>query len=142
MLAARRLTAAALLGAAVLSGCASTSKSSTAKFTGERKAVAQTIEDLQKAGSDGDEAKICDDLLAAPVVARLKAAPGAKNDCATALGDSLDDADSFEMTVKSVTVNGTTATAVVKSEAGKKDRTDTLSLVKEGANWKLQSIGS
>ena len=135
------MTAALLAAAAVLSGCAAATKDSAGDFTGERKAVAQTIEDLQKAGSDGDEAKICDDLLAAPVVARLKAAPGAKNDCATALGDSLDDADSFEMTVKSVTVNGTTATAVVKSEAGKKDRTDTLDLVKEGSNWKLMSIG-
>ena len=135
------MTAAILAAAALLSGCAAATKDSAEDFKGEQKAVAQTVEDLQKAGTDGDEAKICDDLLAAPVVARLKAQKCAKNDCASALADSLDDADSFEMTVKSVTINGRTATAVVKSEAGKKDRTDTLSLVKEGSIWKLESIG-
>lgn len=142
MLAARRMTAAALLGAAVLSGCAATTKDSAAKFTGERKAVAQAVEDLQSAGKKKDAQRICDDLLARDVVARLKKSGGAKHDCANALSDSLDDADSFDMTVKQVRVSGTTATATVKSEAGKKDPTDTLTFVKEGQNWKLSAIGS
>jgi ketosteroid isomerase-like protein len=142
MLAARRMTAVALLGAAVLSGCASTTKSSATKFTGESKAVAQAVEDLQSAGKKKDATRICDDLLATPVVARLKASPGAKNDCSNALSDSLDDADTFDMTVQKVAISGTTATATVKSEAGKKDPVDTLTFVKEGQNWKLSAIGS
>ena len=136
------MTAAALAAALAMAGCGAAGKDSAKDFKGERRAVAQTIEDLQKAGRDDDAKTICDDLLAKPVVARLQARPGAKKDCATALGDSLDDADTFEMTVKSVTITGDRATAVVRSDAGDKDRTDTLSLVREGSAWKLASLGS
>jgi hypothetical protein len=137
----RAITAATLAAALAVGGCASADTNSADDFQGQRKAVAQTVEDIQKAGRDGDEQKFCDDLLAAPVVSRLRAQPGAKNDCATALGDSLEDADSFDMTAKSVTIAGNRATAVVKSDAGKKDRSDTLTFVREGSNWKLASIG-
>jgi hypothetical protein len=137
----RALTAALLAAALGAAGCGSADTNSAEDFKGERQAVAQTVEDIQKAGRDGDEQQFCDDLLAAPVVARLRAQPGAKNDCANALGDSLEDADSFDMTATSVTVNGNRATAVVKSDAGDDDRTDTLTFVREGGNWKLASIG-
>ena len=43
------------------------------------------------------------------------------------------------MTVKSVTVTGTNATAVVDSKH--KDTNDTFKLVKEGGRWKLASLG-
>jgi hypothetical protein len=135
------MTAATLAAAAVLSGCAAATKDSAKDFTGERKAVAQTVEDLQKAGSKSDEAKICDDLLATAVAKTFKDINGRPTTCAKALKPRLDDADTFEMTVKKVTITGNRAIAVVKSEAGKKDRTDTLDLIKEGSNWKLMSIG-
>ena len=135
------MTAASLVAALAAGGCGAAQDDSAEDFTGERQAVAQTVEDLQKAGRKDDAQKICDDLLAAPVVTRLRAQPGVKRDCATALEDSLEDADAFEMTVKSVNVTGNRATAVVESEAGDEDRTDTLSFVKEGSNWKLASIG-
>ena len=136
------MTAASLAAALAVAGCGAAQDDSANDFTGERQAVAQTVEDLEKAGRKDDSQKICDDLLAASVVTRLKAQPGAKRDCATALEDSLEDADAFDMTVKSVNVVGNRATAVVKSDAGDDDRTDTLSFVKEGNNWKLASIGT
>jgi hypothetical protein len=136
------MTAALLAAAVAAVGCGSSTKSSAGKFTGERKQVAEAVEDLQSAGRDKDADRICKDLLAQSVVARLKKAPGAKNDCGEALGDSLDDADAFDMDVQSVTVSGANATARVKSEAGKTDRVDTLTLVKEGGKWKLATISS
>ena len=136
------MTAALLAAGVALGGCGAASKDSASSFSGEQKKVAQAVEDLQSAGKSRDAGKICKKLLARSVVARLEAAKGAKHDCSNALGDSLDDADAFDLTVKSVKVDGTNATAVVESEAGKHDRTDTLSLVNEGGRWKLASIGS
>ena len=141
MFAPRAMTAALLAAALGAAGCGSADTNSAEDFKGEQKAVAQTVEDIQKAGRDGDEQKFCKDLLAAPVVARLRAQPGAKNDCADALGDSLEDADSFDMTAKKITIEGDRALVVVKSDAGDDDRTDTLTFVREGGDWKLASIG-
>ena len=123
-----------------LSACGQTSKDSTKDFQGDQKAVAQTVEDLQKAASKSDEGKICGDLLAPALVAKIKAA--SKTTCETALNDALKDSDSFELQVKKVTLAGSTATAVVESSGGKKTRTDTLQLQKVGAAWKISSLGA
>ena len=57
----------AALAIALAAGCApssSSSSNSTSKFKGDARLAAQTVEDLQSAASDSDEAKICDQLLA------------------------------------------------------------------------------
>jgi hypothetical protein len=138
----RVVTAAVALAAAALAlGCGQGEPDSSAKFKGEEKLVANTIEDLQTAGEKDDAGRICNELLTAKVVAAIRQA-GAKT-CAATIEDSLDDADSFELTVKAVTVRGTTATATVLSDDGsEKDRTDTMTLVKEGRRWKISTLGS
>ena len=136
----RRALIALVAGCLVAaSGCGTASEDSSKDFKGEQAAVASAVEDLQEAGRDGDAGKICSKLLTKDVVARIKAA-GARS-CEKTLDDSLDDADTYELTVKKVAIDGNRATAVVKSEAGDEDRSDTLELVKEGGRWKLAAIG-
>jgi hypothetical protein len=124
-----------------LSACGQTSKDSTKDFQGDQKAVAQTVEDLQKAASKSDEDKICTDLLAPALVAKIKAA--SKTTCQTALDDALKDSDSFELQVKKVAIDGTTATATVQSDAtGSKKRDDSIQLTKVGNSWKIATLGT
>lgn len=139
---ARLLTLLAACALA-LSACGASDKNSAKDFTGDQKAVAQTVEDLQKQGekrtASGAQA-ICDDLLAPALVAQIKRA--SSRACDAVLKDALGDTDAFELQVKKVTINGDRATAVVTSQAsGRKDRTDTLTLVKVGDAWKISALG-
>jgi hypothetical protein len=124
----------------VLSACGQTSKDSAKDFKGDQQAVAQTVEDLQSASKKHDGKKICATLLAPALVTKIKTA--SSGTCDKVVKDALDDADSYELQVQKVTINGTTASAVVKSEAGDKSRTDTLQLVKTGAAWKIATLGT
>jgi hypothetical protein len=133
----------ALLCAACLAlGLAACSKTlSITAFKGEEHAVAQTISNLQADVTAGDEQKICTNDLAAPVAARLNAAPGG---CKQAIKNQLTELDNFEVAVQSVHLSTTgaqpTATAHVTSTYGGKTRASTLSLVKEGGKWKVSSL--
>jgi hypothetical protein len=140
MAAPLRLVALLVAAPLALGACGQTNKDSAGDFQGEQKAVAQAVEDLQTASRKHDESRICTDLLAPALVAKIKTA--SKDSCEQALKDSLQDADAFELQVKKVTVNGTTATAVVTSDTGTKDRTDTLTLQKVGSAWKIATLGS
>jgi hypothetical protein len=131
----------ALLAAlgALLSGCApqASTSNSASDFRGAQRQVAQAIEDLQSAGSDGDQARICRDLLSQELAGRL--ASGGRS-CAANVDAALKDTDSFDLTVESVRVNGTQATARVKLETGTNDRRATISLVREGGRWRIAGL--
>jgi outer membrane PBP1 activator LpoA protein len=123
-----------------LSACGQSAKDSSGDFKGDQKAVAQTVEDLQSATSKNDRDKICDEILAADLVAKIKSA--SKQSCPDALKDALRDSDTNELQVKKVAIDGTTATATVESDAGgDKDRTDTLTLTKSGDGWRISGLG-
>lgn len=140
MAAPTRLLALLVALPLALSACGQTSKDSASDFTGDQKAVAQTVEDLQTASKKHDGKKICTSLLAPALVAQIKTA--SKGACDTVVKKALDDADSDELQVQKVTITGTTAAAVVKSEAGDQHRTDTLKLVKDGGAWKIATLGA
>jgi hypothetical protein len=123
-----------------LSACGQTEKDSAKDFRGDQQAVAQAVEDLQDASRKRDEGKICSELLAPALVAKIKAA--SNTTCEKVLGDALRDVDSYELQVKKVAVDGTTATATVTSDTGKRDRTDTLQLQKVGNAWKIATLGA
>jgi len=123
-----------------LGACGQTSKDSAGDFQGDQKAVAQTVEDLQSASRKHDGKKICADLLAPALVAKIKTASAGA--CDKVVKDALDDADSYELQVQKVTISGATANAVVKSEGGDKDRVDTLQLLKVGSAWKIATLGA
>jgi hypothetical protein len=122
-----------------LSACAKTV--STSGLSGESKQVAERIKDLQSDVTAGEQKKICQNDLASTVVARLNTAKGG---CQQAIKDQLAEIDSFEVTIDSVALGGTsaarTATARVKSVYSGKKRTSTLSLVKERGKWKLSAL--
>jgi len=121
--------------AAALPGCTA-QNSDTAKFSGEEQKVADTVEDLQTAGQDGDPRRICRGILAEDVVKKLEKSGST---CEKTIDRALDDADNYELEVKEVTVTGTSATAEV--EAGAKNEKATLKLVKSGPDWRVQSLG-
>src|SRR5213079_23145 len=131
---ARILRTPLALGAIVavaVAGCASQSSSndSSGKFRGEQRLVANTIEDFESAASKGDQDQICRDLLAKPLIATYAKHGGT---CEHAVDGALKDTDSFGLTVESVRVSGTDATARVKADRGKNDVFRTINLVKEG----------
>jgi hypothetical protein len=134
------LLAALLLAAALAAGCAqqqSRSSDSVSKFTGDQRAAAQTVEDLDSAAGDSDEAKICTQILSRALAGRI-AANG--RGCAPGVDAAMKDADSTAMTVEAVRVTGDTATARVKFETGKKDRRGTITLVREGGRWRISGF--
>ncbi len=133
---ARLLTALCLPVLALgLAACGTTT--STSNFKGEQHAVAQAVADLQTHATALEQKKVCSEDLAKSVVDKLNTANGG---CRKALETQLKEIDSFEVTVESVQLNGTTATAHVKSIREGKSQPDTLTLVKEGGDWKISAV--
>ncbi|HTA36233.1 MAG TPA: hypothetical protein VK761_05920 [Solirubrobacteraceae bacterium] len=122
-----------------LSACAATV--STSGLTGDSKAAGETVKDLQSNVTAGDNKKICEKDLASAVVKRLASTSGG---CQEAVKKQLAEIDSVELTVESIKVTGTTATAKVKSIYSGKKKFSTMSLVKEGtgskSEWKISSF--
>jgi hypothetical protein len=127
----------AILGVLVLAGCGAAQESSSVeKFpSGDERAVAQKIEDLQKAGSRRDPEKICSEILARSLVQELEAA-GAS--CTDEMKKAIEDADDYELDVREVTVSGSTATATVKR--GDDGPTETMEFTREGGDWRATSL--
>jgi hypothetical protein len=126
------------LCAVALAACGATV--STAGFTGEKHAVAQTISNLQAAATAAEQKKICAEYLSAAVVTRLSGTKG----CEAAIKSQLTEVDSLEVTVESVTLaaDGKSASARVKSIHEGKKALSTLPLVKEGGKWKISGAGT
>jgi hypothetical protein len=115
---------------------------STSGFKGEQHAVAQAIADLQSDATASDEKKICSNDLAQAVVNKLGGAKG----CEKAIHDQLGQIDSLEVKVESIQISpaaaGATAKATgrLKSIYAGKHRQATVTLVKEGARWKVSGV--
>ena len=117
-----------------LGGCAGRNAVDNAgDFKGDRKAVAQVVDDLGKAGSKRDAKKVCTSVLSAALVKRL-------GDCQKAVKDQLSDADVFGLSVQRVDVSGATATATVRSKVDGRQRVQRLSFVREGRGWRLAGL--
>src|SRR3954466_15781456 len=121
-----------------LSACgAATTPRSSDKFSGDQGKIAQLVDDLAKAGSQGDARKICSEILAKELVDELKSAGG---DCVTEMDRAIKDASDYDLRVTSVKVNGNNATAQVRQ--GDKGQTATFTFVKEGGAWKASALGT
>jgi hypothetical protein len=129
------LVLAALLATGA-AGCA-TSTVATGSYKGESAAVAQRIASFQTDLTAGEEKKLCDKDLARAVETRLRAAGG---DCVQALKKQLGAILNYELTVKSIAVRGASASARVSSTFSGKQRTSTLTLVKEGGAWRSAAV--
>lgn len=129
----------ALTAAIALAGCGATDNDSAADLEGEDRLVANTIEDLSDAGREGDGAEICS-LLSEALITKIRTAAGDGVRCEDAIEDAIDDADSFDIDVISVRVDGTAATAVVESKENDDEIRDTFGLVKEARRWKVNAL--
>jgi hypothetical protein len=131
----KRLAPALLLLA--LAGCgAQSQQSSTDRFDNpDQKAVAQKVEDLEKAGKTGKPEDICSDILAKSLVSELDAAG---TSCQTEMQKAIDDANNFDLEVRKVTIAGNEATAEVQQ--GDEGATETMTFTKEGDDWRATAL--
>lgn len=111
---------------------------STNNFKGESHKVAETVSNLESDATDLNQQRVCDNDLAATLTKRL----GGSSGCQESLKSQLREIDAFSMTIKSIAVNGTRASARVQSTYSGKNRTATLLLVKEGSRWKVSGVES
>jgi hypothetical protein len=118
-----------------LAACATTV--ATNSFTGPAKAVAQRISDYQKDVLAADEKKLCNEDFSRAVRTRLNKAGG----CEGALKRQIGSIDDYELKVEKIAVSGARATATVKSTWSGKLRSTTLTLVEEGAAWRIAGAG-
>lgn len=119
-----------------LAGCgASTQPSSVDRFQGDERAVAQKIEDLQKAGERREPETICTDILSRTLVQQLRAAGG---DCTEEMKKAIEDADDYDLDVREVTIEGSNATATVRR--GDDGPTETMEFTKEGGQWRATAL--
>jgi len=120
-----------------VSACAGTTSSND--YKGENHAVAAAIANLQTEATAGEAQKICSDVLASTVTARLDSQPGG---CKRALKDQLSQVDTPTLTVQEVKPLGaTSASAEVKSTYAGNSKVTTITLVKENGAWKISSLG-
>jgi outer membrane PBP1 activator LpoA protein len=135
----RSLPPLALIAAVVVAGCTTQAgnNDSTSKFRGEQRLVANTVEDFESASSKGDQDKVCRDLLAKALVAQYASHGGT---CEKAVDATLKDTDSFGLIVERVAISGQQATVTVKADRGKKDINESLTLVKQGAGWRISAF--
>ena len=124
------------LALVALAGCGE-GASSAGDFEGREREVAEVLEDLQETARSGDEQRVCR-LLARSLLERLEQRGLS---CPRAVSAALDDADTFDLTVRQVRVSGSTATARVAATSGEDAPTDSVRLVREGANWRIASLG-
>ena len=136
-----RLIRRAAIGAAVAAAMAVTAcgggddDSNADRYEGEEKKVAEVVDRLATAASEGDTKTICEDLVTAELQASVRETSGTS--CAQEFEENVVAEDaSFE--VKSVDVRGEQATAVVVDQA---DRQSRLSFARVEGDWRIASIG-
>jgi hypothetical protein len=141
MLRGRRSPVAALLPAAlllaVLSGCGTVPTKSATSFTGESAAVANAINSFQSAAQSRDKSKLCNQILAPSLAAKLKDSGGG---CTHVIGNQLNTVENYDLTIESITVSGNSAQARVKSISNGKTHFDTLLLTKVGNSWRISGL--
>ena len=133
----RRFLLPAFAVALALSGCGAAQTSSSSKFKGAQKDVADVVDKLATSGRRRDAATICSDILSKQLLAQLKTAGG---DCETEMKNAIQDADNYDLQVRSVKVTGASATAQVRQ--GKDGPVATFTFVKENSAWRASALGS
>jgi hypothetical protein len=134
----RALPLIALLVCLPLAGCtqAGTKNSdSTKDFTGDQKAVASTVEDLQTAAKDRKGTTICADLITAELRDKIST-----SDCPKVMKDAVRDTDEVDLKVKTVKVTGDKAVASVQEKTGGDDRMRTIELQKVAGRWRISAL--
>ena len=102
--------------------------------------VRETLESFATATAKKDYQRLCDEIFAEELVEQVRRTVP----CEVALkNSSLDDAKEPKLTIKSIKVDGDTATAVVSSSAANQRASeDTVRLVKDGDAWRIAALAS
>jgi hypothetical protein len=122
-----------------LAGCGGAPRDSAKQFKGEEQKVAAPVEALEDAARAGKPETVCSRLLSDRLLKQLK---DQGTTCRTAVKEAFKDADSLDLTVEDVTIEGDSATAKVISGTGSKEKTDTLELTRDGTVWKIDLLRS
>jgi hypothetical protein len=135
------LILAALSASVALGGCSLGASSSTTgssgSFTGTQGQIASTLNLFSSDAGSSDEAGICSDVLDSRVVSALAKYSGG---CKTVLTNQLKTVGDTSLTVESITVHGNTATAQVQVVDDGRKVIQKVSLRKQSAGWRLDSI--
>jgi hypothetical protein len=127
----RAVTIAVLSAALLAGGCGGESDESEVRETLDAFAAATARKDYQR---------LCDELFSSALVEQVRR----EVPCELALrNSSLGDAREPKLEVKSVEIDGDTATAVVStSAANQRPSEDTVRLVREKDGWRIQALAS
>ena len=132
-----RLLLVPLVTLVPLAGCGARSADPANRFSGERRAVAETVYRLQDAGKAADARTICTQLFATQLTNELRSAG---RDCEKGLTARFKIAADFSLSVESVVVAGDQAVARVRSNDSGKDRFDRLLLRREAGRWRISGF--
>ena len=102
--------------------------------------VRNTLNAFAEATAKKDYQRLCDDIFSAKLVEQVRR----QVPCEVALkNSSLGDAKDPKLEIKRITVDGNVANAVVSSSAANQRASeDTVRLVKEGDDWRIQALSS
>jgi hypothetical protein len=120
------------LAALALAGCGDSGPSDEAR-------IRSTLEEFQRATAAKDYAALCDRVLAPKLIETVEQVGLS---CETALEEGFESVRDPRISVGSVTVDGDTATAQVRSSAaGQEPSEDTVRLVRVDDSWRIASLG-
>jgi len=131
-----RRPAALCLLLLVVAGCGTARRDSAQDFKGAERSVAAVAERLESAGRDDKPDVVCTQLLSAKLLDTLRKQG---TNCKTAVEESFQDAQSFDITVDDVVIRGTHATVKVSYRRGSEDRSAVLELDREASAWKISA---
>jgi Putative lumazine-binding len=102
--------------------------------------VRDTLNAFAEATAKKDYQRLCDDIFSEKLVEQVRQ----QVPCELALkNSSLGDAQKPKLEIKRITVDGDVANAVVASSAAnQRPSEDTVRLVKEGEDWRIQALSS
>ena len=115
-----------------LAGCGAAADE-PAELEGEQGRVEAVIDDLQRAATEGEERRICTQLLA-PELARRA------GECTRTVATAIDESDLVDITVEEVRISGARATARVTS-GNDDEQTETIEFVRQGRDWRIAGFG-
>src|SRR5690606_32948567 len=110
----------------------------TACGRSEERDVRDALEAFAEATAAKDYQRLCDELFASALVEQVRT----QLPCEVALrNSSLEEARDPKLEIRSISVDGDRATAVVRSSAANQESSeDTVELVKEDGEWRIMSL--
>ena len=130
MPAPRTLLAAVLASAVLLAACGGDDESE----------VRDTLNAFADATAKKDYQRLCDDLLSPELIEQVRRV---NLPCEVALRTGFEDVEQPRIEVRSVKIDGDTATARVRSTAKNQEPSeDTVKLVKVDGDWRIASLAS